>query len=343
MSTRSLSRAPWRRLARWQKAMLAVVVLFAVLCTGLVTIGLGARHRYEGRVQREDILGRGVPPRDEQRWDRGPLNLLLLGSDSRDGEPDEGRYPGQRSDAIMLVHVNAARDVATVVSIPRDSYVDVPARPGSWAGGPNKINAALAFGGAALAAETVHRLTGVPIDGVLVANFAAVRTIVDVVGGITVCLPHEVVSTDTGTRWPVGCHQLTGPAADDLVRQRHNVPGGDLGRIHDQQLVVRAIAEKITADGLLTNPARLDRLLTTATESLTVDRDLDLTELALAVRRIRPETLRFVTVPVADTNLSTPAGSAVRLDEARADALFGAVREDTVEQWLAANPPTVAD
>ncbi|MFF0155392.1 LCP family protein [Micromonospora sp. NPDC005203] len=330
----------WRAMAGWKKAMVALVALFGVLCAGLVTVGFGLKHRYESRVQREDILGPGAGPHDERRWEAGPLNLLLLGSDSRDGEPDQALYPGQRSDTIMLVHVNAARDAATVVSIPRDSYVDVPAAGQTWAGGPNKINAAFAFGGAALAAETVAKLSGLPLDGVLVANFAAVRKLVDAVEGITVCLPYPVKSSDTGVAWPAGCHDLDGKAADDLVRQRHGVPGGDFGRIYDQQLVVRALADRVTTTSLLTNPTRLDRVLTTAAESLIVDRDLDLAGLARALRRVKPETVQFVTVPFSDPNLQTPAGSAVRLDEVRAPALFTALREDRVAQWLAANPQT---
>ncbi|WFE53751.1 LCP family protein [Micromonospora sp. WMMD1155] len=330
----------WRAMAGWQKAMAALALVFAVLCAGVVTVGFGLKHRYESRVQREDILGRGTGPHDERRWKSGPLNLLLLGSDSRDGEPDQALYPGQRSDTIMLVHVNAARDAATVVSIPRDSYVDIPAAGEEWSGGLNKINAAFAFGGAALAAETVAKLTGVPLDGVLVANFAAVRKLVDAVGTINVCLPYPVTSSDTKVTWTAGCHDLDGRAADDLMRQRHGVPGGDFGRIYDQHLVVRALAERISATSLLTNPTRLDRVLTTAAESLVVDRDLDLADLALAVRRVKPETVQFVTAPVSDANLQTPAGSAVRLDEVKAPALFAAVREDRVAQWLAANPQT---
>ncbi|ASW54808.1 LCP family protein [Plantactinospora sp. KBS50] len=334
-------RAPegrWRRRPGWQKAALALVALLGVFCAGLVTLGFGLQHRYENRVHREDILGRDTGTPHGDRWSAGPLNLLLLGSDSRQGEPDQDSYSGQRSDTVMLVHLNAARDAATVVSIPRDSYVDIPARAGSWDGGPNKINAALAFGGASLAAETVHQLTGVTLDGVLVADFVAVRRLVDVLGGITVCLPYPVVSADTGTAWPAGCHQLDGRAADDLVRQRHNVPGEDFGRMHDQQLVVAAMVEKATAENLLADPVRLDRLLTTAAESLTVDRDLDLARLALAVRRITPESLRFVTVPVADADLSTPAGSAVLLDEQRSAALFAAIRGDRLDDWFATEP-----
>ncbi|MGX4655198.1 LCP family glycopolymer transferase [Micromonospora sp. SCSIO 07396] len=81
------------------------------------------------------------------------------------------------------------------------------------------------FGGAARAAETVHRLPGVAIDGVVVANFAAVRTIVDAVSGIAIFLPYEVTSTTTGRRWPAGCHRLDDNATEDLVRHRHGVPG----------------------------------------------------------------------------------------------------------------------
>ncbi|MFI6132810.1 LCP family protein [Micromonospora sp. NPDC051141] len=334
------ARSRWRALAGWQRAGLVLVVLFGVLCAGLASLGFGLKHRYESRVQREDILGRGAGPHDERRWESGPLNLLLLGSDSRDGEPDQALYPGQRSDTIMVVHVNKARDAVTVVSIPRDSYVDVPAAGQGWAGGSNKINAAFAFGGAPLAAETVAKLTGLPLDGVLVANFAAVRKLVDAVGGVTVCLPYAVTSSDTGATWPAGCHELNGAAADDLVRQRHGVPGGDFGRIHDQQLVVRALVERVASKSLLTKPTQLDRLLTTAAESLVVDRDLDLADLALALRRVRPEAVQFVTVPTSDTDLRTPAGSAVRLDETRAPALFTALREDRVPQWLATNPQT---
>ncbi|MCZ7418627.1 MULTISPECIES: LCP family protein [unclassified Micromonospora] len=330
----------WRRMSGWQKAGVSLVALLGVLCAAGVTLGIGLKHRYESRVQREDILGHGTAPRDDERWNSGPLNLLLLGSDSRAGEADEGLYPGQRSDTIMLVHLNATRDTATVVSIPRDSYVEVPARSGSWPGGLNKINAAFAFGGASLAAETVHKLTGATIDGVLVANFAAVRQIVDAIGGVTVCLPYVVISTDTGTRWQVGCHQLDGRNTDDLMRQRHNVPGGDFGRIQTQQLVVRAIVEKITAENLLTDPARLDRVLTTTAESLTVDRELDIAELVLAVRRITTASLRFVTVPAAETDLMTPAGSSVQLDERLSMSLFAALREDRLDEWFASQPAT---
>ncbi|GAB3933538.1 hypothetical protein GCM10027614_04630 [Micromonospora vulcania] len=83
--------------------------------------------------------------------------------------------------------------------------------------------------GGALTAETVARLAGVPLDGVLVANFAAVRKLVDAVDGVNVCLPYTVKSSDTGVTWPAGCHDLDGKAADDLMRQRHGCPAATSG------------------------------------------------------------------------------------------------------------------
>lgn len=301
-------------------------------------MGYGLLHRYEDRVQREDLLGDAARTGTRANWDSGALNLLLLGSDSRLGEPDQEEYPGQRSDAVMIVHLNAERDQATVISVPRDSYVNIPAYGEHWSGGMNKLNAAFAFGGAPLAAATITELTGLPLHGAVVVNFAAVRKLVDAVGGVSICVPYQVVSTDTGRTWPAGCHQLDGTAADDFVRQRHDVPGGDFGRIHHQQLVLSALMEKVGTESLLSNPLLLDRLLTTAAESLVVDRDLDLRKLALGVRKIDPANVRYLTVPYANADLETPAGVAVELDPVGAQALFDAVGADRVPQWLAENP-----
>jgi LCP family protein required for cell wall assembly len=321
-----------------KKASIILASLLVLLCGGLATTGYLLIHRYEGHVQREDLLGKARKPGAANDQVPGALNFLLLGSDSRTGEPDEGEYPGQRSDAVMILHVNARHDQAAVISVPRDTYVYVPASGGDWAGGMNKLNAAFAFGGAPLAAETIARLTGLQLDGAMIASFSATRRLVDAVGGVDVCIPYPIVSTDTGRTWSQGCHHLTGDEADDLVRQRHNLPDGDLSRIHDQQLVVQALARKVASTNLLMNPLKLDNLLVTAAESLVVDRDLDLRKLALALRKIKPAEVKFATVPFSSLDLQTPQGSAIELDEARSKSLFAAIRNDTVTQRLEANP-----
>ncbi|MET7969998.1 LCP family protein [Micromonospora sp. NPDC005305] len=322
---------------RWQKAL---VVLLTLVLVGGICGGAGALalvSRYEGKTHHEDLLGQVAAPKDEQRWKAGPLDLLLLGSDSREGEPDEGRFSGQRSDTIMLVHLSKNLDHATIVSIPRDSYVYVPPA-GGWKGGMNKLNAAFAFGGAPHAAKTITQLTGVKFDGALIANFASINKMVDAVDGVRVCVPYTVRSTFSKTAWEKGCHDLDGVEAEEFMRQRKAVPGGDFGRIHDQQLVVKAIAEKVAAEGMLQNPLQLDDLLSTAAEALTIDKALNLRELALVARDIKPSNIRFATVPYTSASLKTHAGSSVKLDDAKAREMFAAIRNDTIQEWLAAHP-----
>ncbi|WP_238453493.1 LCP family protein [Micromonospora sp. ATA51] len=319
----------------WQKALIVLLAMFLVcgLSAGIATYVLV--NRYEGKTQHEELLGPAAEPKDEQRWKSGPLDLLLLGSDDRG--PSERAYLGQRSDTIMLVHLSKNLDHATIVSIPRDSYVNVPPA-GSWRGGMNKLNAAFAFGGAPHAAKTITGLTGVKFDGALIANFASINRMVDAVDGVRVCIPYTVRSTFSEKVWEKGCHDLDGVEAEEFMRQRKAVPGGDFGRIHDQQLVVKAIAEKVAAEGMLQNPFRLDALLSTAAEALTIDKNLDLKELVLVAKNIKPENIKFATVPYTSASLKTHAGSAVKLDDAKAKEMFAAVRDDTIQEWLAAHP-----
>ena len=143
----------------------------------------------ETRSNREDIL-EGVPQAGPMRG--RPMNFLVLGSDSR-GKRTQTRT---RRDRLPLRHDHdrahsKARSGAFIVSIPRDSYVDVPAG-GDWPGGKNKINAALAFGGANLAAKTVYNLTQVPLNGAMIVNFNGVHKMVAAVGGVNVCTPFTV-------------------------------------------------------------------------------------------------------------------------------------------------------
>jgi hypothetical protein len=154
---------------RWAKVL---IVLGSVLFVASL-VGVGGAwtlmNRYEGQVKHDDLLGDALTSKKErdQHFASGSVNLLLLGSDSREGERDEGHYAGQRSDTIMMVHIAASRDKATIVSIPRDSFVNIPAG-GNWKGGPNKLNAAFAFGGAPLAAKAVtedRQLRRDPEDG----------------------------------------------------------------------------------------------------------------------------------------------------------------------------------
>lgn len=332
----------FRRLAGWKKALLVLCVLLLMLAAGAVGGGYFLYHRYDHKVSRADLLPEpvaadGGAAQREQNWKSGPLNLLLLGSDSRAEEPGGVSPIGERSDTIMLVHIARDRNSAAIVSIPRDSYVNVPAG-GSWKGGKNKINAAFSFGGAKLAATTVRQLTGVPLDGAMIADFASIHTMVDAVDGVTVCLPYLVRSTFSDKEWSTGCHFMRGDEAEELMRQRYEVPGGDFGRMYNQQLVVKAVIDRLSKGDLLSNPLKFDNLVVTAAGALTVDRSLDLPELAQAVRNIRPRNITYATVPFTRADLATPAGTAVQLDTRKSAEMFAAIKADTIGQWLARNP-----
>ncbi|WP_328476959.1 LCP family protein [Actinoplanes sp. NBC_00393] len=311
-----------------------------VIVAGVVGGGYFLYSRYEGKVERSALLPESSAEdaaQSQRNWESGALNLLLLGSDSRAEEDGGTSSIGERSDTIMLLHISKSRDKAAIVSIPRDSYVDVPAG-GSWKGGKNKINAAFAFGGAKLTAQTVKQLTGVTLDGAMIADFAAVREMVDAVDGVNVCVPYDVRSTFSERVWNKGCHDLDGEEAEEFMRQRYEVPGGDFGRMHNQQLVVKAVIAKVSKSGALTNPLELDSLLGIAAGALTVDESLDLRDLAFAVRDIRPQSIAYATVPSSTASLRTKAGSAVQLDPKKSAAMFAAIKNDTIDQWLAANP-----
>lgn len=334
-------RSGWfRALPGWKKALLVLSVLLLVMAGGVTGGGLLLYNRYENKVERAALLP-AAPAEEaaqsERNWESGALNLLLLGSDSRATEPGGTSPIGERSDTIMLVHIAKSRDKAAIVSIPRDSYVDVPAG-GNWKGGKNKINAAFAFGGAALTATTVRQLTGLPLDGAMIANFASIRDLVDAVDGVNVCVPYDVRSSHSSRVWDKGCHDLTSEAAEDFMRQRYDVPGGDFGRMHNQQLVVKAIIAKVSKNGTLTNPLALDNLISIGADSLTVDESLNLRDLAFAVKDIKPAAISYATVPYTSASLKTPAGSAVKLDPKKSAEMFAALKDDTIDQWLAANP-----
>jgi LCP family protein required for cell wall assembly len=270
------------------------------------------------------------------------MNFLVLGSDSRADDAAPLDDPdGSRSDTIMIVHINADHTGAFIFSIPRDSYVNVPAG-GSWKGGKNKINAAFAFGGAKLAAKTVYELTKIPLDGAMIVNFAGIQTMVGQVGTVQVCVPYEVRSIHTDRVWSAGCHDMGPDETEDFMRQRKSVPGGDFGRIHDQQIVVKALADKISSSGMLTNPIKLDQLIVTAATSVTIDQSMNLRDLILTLRGIKPANVDFATTPYSGT-MTTPAGSSVQLDMPKATALFQAVIADKTTAWLTSTPHTTPD
>ena len=325
----------------WALACVVLGAVLVVLAGGTLTAGYGLTHRYESKLKRTNILGDSAEGKSS--YTEGPLTFLILGSDDRATDPSFAATEGLRSDTIMLAHIDKTLTKTYIVSIPRDSYVDIPASDdGKWQGGNDKINAAYNYGVPALTAKTVQQLTGVTLNGAFILDFNSVRKLVGIVGGVSVCIPFAMRSIHTERTWKKGCNYLTADGAQDFMRQRKTVPGGDFGRMQNQQRVMLAVAKKMTTKGVVTDPKKLDKLLTTVAESVTVDENFDLPDLALGLKNLRPGNLRCTTLPFTTDDLQTPSGSSVELDPVKGEELYAAIRNDTMDAYMAANPPANA-
>lgn len=268
----------------------------------------------------------------------GPLNYLLIGSDLRADNPDAG----QRSDTIVIVQVDRTLSEAQLISIPRDLMVDIPEFPQSdFNGGEDKINAAFEHGGGGsggvqLLSATLNRLTGVRFDGAAVIDFGGFKQVIDLLGGVELCVDTRVKSIHTGHVFRPGCHQMTGAQALDYSRQRYGLPGGDYDRQRHQQQLLKAIFNRAIDRGITHNPIVLDQFVRAVGHSLTVDTgQTSLTDLLLALRNLRPDRLTGIRVPSHPTQINDV--SYVRLDD-DADSLFDALRDGDLGAWAAANP-----
>ncbi|MFC7574240.1 LCP family protein [Klenkia terrae] len=210
------------------------------------------------------------------------MTFLLVGSDTR-AEIVDGEIPDARSDAIMLARLSGDRQHVQVVSIPRDSWVDIPGY------GMNKINAAYAFGGPSLLIQTIENLTGVRIDHFAAISFNGLISMTDQLGGVDV----EVAETTTNGPYTFtqGLNHLDGDMARWYVGQRYDLPGGDFDRVKRQQNYLRSMFGKLFAAGTFDSVGQIDSVLQAVTSSIAVDDSLSnagLLELALSARSLTP-------------------------------------------------------
>ncbi|WP_107441163.1 LCP family protein [Streptomyces jeddahensis] len=267
----------------------------------------------------------------------GALNVLVLGSDSRSGERNSelggGNSSGARSDTAMIVHIDADRTEATVVSIPRDTLVTRPSCPTS-SGGSTAVaygamfNSAYSVGGPVCAIKTVEQLTDVRMDHYIEIDFAGFADLVDALGGVTVTTEEDIDDDKSHLHLEAGTHRLDGTEALALARTRHGIgDGSDLGRIGLQQQLIKAMLEEAVASDLLASPSRLYDVADAVTGSLTTDTGLDslgeLMGLAQAVSGISADDLTTVTMPVV-TALSDP--NRVVANESEASELWASLR-----------------
>ena len=293
-----------RKILRWT-AVGAILVLIAA--------GTMVYLRLNGNLQIAP-LDLGVASQGGERVDpfgRTPLNILLIGSDTRSSSADcrigGDCGPGQNADVEMVVHLSADRTNATVMSIPRDTIVNVP-----QCAGPSghvypaqqavQITSSLQDGGPGCTVAAVHALTGITIDHFVMIDFVGVVNMADDVGGVPVCVSANVFDPDSHLRLTKGTHVIVGLQALEFLRTRHGfLYGGDLYRTQAQHMYLSALIRKMKSTTTLTNPVTLYRLANDATKAITVDPGLDgipkLVGLTRDLNKVPTKRITFVTMP----------------------------------------------
>ncbi|MFF4819506.1 LCP family protein [Kitasatospora sp. NPDC001309] len=268
-----------------------------------------------------DAIATDRPPEAKADADGNkPVNVLLIGSDSRGGNNSDlggGEDGGARSDTTILLHVYADHKHAVGISIPRNAIVPIPSCKlpnGKWTKGGNDLfNAAFSVGGSdggnpACTQNTVEKVTGIRVDHTMVVDFNGFSAMTKAVNGVDVCLPKAIYEGDINPNLhkkgnlvlPQGKQSVQGQQALDYVRLRHGIgDGSDIGRMKRQQAFMSSLATKMKKEGL--SPTNLLPLADAATKSLTVDPGLDsadkLLSFGLSLKNIDMHDLKFVTAP----------------------------------------------
>ena len=308
------ARAGKRRAKRRKRHTVAKVLISSLVALVLVS-GLSAAYLYRhlnGNLNVYDATQDMVGTRPERVFTGpdGPLNILVMGSDSRDCQGcdiDGLTKGGQRSDTTILLHLSADRKHAYGISIPRDSMVNRPACKESdgsiGAAAYGMWNEAFSVGGPACTIEQVEQLTGIRVDHFVVVDFEGFKSMVDAIGGVKVCIPQTWDDRAHGIYLPAGTRKISGNQALEYVRIRHipGTDGSDIGRIKRQQAFVGSMVNQVLSSDTLSNPIKVVKFLNAATKSLTVDPGLKnlgkLAGLAQQFKGIGLNDIKFLTIP----------------------------------------------
>ncbi|SEL85128.1 cell envelope-related function transcriptional attenuator common domain-containing protein [Blastococcus sp. DSM 46786] len=315
---------------------------------------------YLGQVADATVNRTDAIPAEGNDGDGEAMNLLLVGNDSRSNLTEEqlaelnaGTDSGINTDTIILVHVPADGSRASFVSFPRDSWVEIPGY------GEDKLNAAYAYGytnadaeseaareaaGAQLLVRTISRLTGLQIDHYAEVDLLGFFELSSVVGGVEVNLCEAVDDREwSGAFFPAGPQTISGADALKFVRQRHGLPGGDFDRIVRQQVFIAGVLRKMLSEDVLLDLGKQRELVQAAAESLTVDEDLNLLQLAEQMQSVTTGSIEFQTVPNLGIDREGDA-SIVRLeDEATLRQFFSQLSTEPEPAPEDAAPPEAAD
>lgn len=262
---RSERRRQRKKMRTGRKALIAVLILILALGVLLGAVFLGAHHFVNSQIQHVEVAllnsddTAGAPQRPAATQTSGAgTTFLILGSDSRQsgGDPANWQAGAGRSDVLMLVQIEQGGTGINIMSIPRDSWVEIPGV------GQAKINAAYSYGGADLTIQTVENLLGVRVDHFMVTDFTSFAELTDALGGVSIAQGD-------------GVQTFNGSEALTYVRERYSLPRGDFDRVQRQQAWMRAIAQKTFSRQVLQDPSKLVDMVSIITRYSALDQNLN--------------------------------------------------------------------
>jgi LCP family protein required for cell wall assembly len=322
-----------RQSAAWRTVLAVVGGTLAVALAASGSVAAIALYQLQSNIDTERIEADSIAPLTNVAEYDGGFNILLVGSDTRDGQNGiGGDETSELNDVTMLLHVAQDQRSATLVSLPRDMVIRISECEN---GGPgmDSINTALYYGGLNCAVKTVQDLTGLEIQFAGLITFVGVIEMSNAVGGVEVCTDGPINDRYTGLNLPsAGSWTLVGGSALAFLRSRHGVgDGSDLGRIGSQQVFLSSLVRKIKSDGTLNDYGRLYSIAQAATQNITLSENfarLDtLVSIALVLRNIPLENIAMVQYPSRIGTSGIYAGKVEPIEE-QAEALFAAIRAD---------------
>ncbi|NUT36796.1 MAG: LCP family protein [Hamadaea sp.] len=349
----------------WSKIVTVVGVLITLAGFGGVAAAQSFMGDLTSSIEQGSVNedGTAVEEKDARTALKGPIDILMLGLDTRAGWAENT----SRADTIIILHIPASHDQAYLISIPRDAEVPIPSwsKAGFNGTSHDKINAAYYFGsqrkqgwqgGAGLMKKTVEQLTGLTFDGVTVIDFSGFRNVIAAMGGVHMCVERDTWSSHYVKRdgkpqyltwngqyrsdaWvhKKGCRNMAAWEALDFSRQRYGLPNSDYDRQKHQQQLLKSMAKKATSAGILANPTKLSDLIKAAGASLKMDtRGVPLDDFIFTMKALAGSDLIAL-----KTNAGTYAKSEFGGGEgitAGTKAMFDAAKDDRLGEFLMENP-----
>ncbi len=281
-----------------------IATIFTVLAIVASLLGYGWYQSIIGNITTAQV--------DTDEWDRpanveGVMNILLIGSDERSGEnADYGEAEGERPDTMLIASINVDNETATLINLPRDLMVDLPACEAveeyeGMSAHNGMINSAMTFGGMGCQWKTVEQVTGVHLDHFVVMDFVGFKDMIDAIGGVEMCIPEPVDDPKAHLVLDAGLQVLDGEESLGFVRSRYGQgDGSDLSRIDRQQEFMGAMLREVLDSDVMTKPVTITNFLGAVTDSITTDEDMTvdiMTSIAISMREVDLDRVQFVTAP----------------------------------------------